>query len=230
MSNFVTLVLLIAAFGLIGFLIYKTRRGARRSPMMPSDSANARVARPGPSVTQADELEARTWEAAIAAADAGRSDEAVASFRKAIAINPDYYMGHVEPTSAQARACWKIAVAAYIREANANAIGATEEAVPGRCCKCGTDFGKNWAYPFEKLTMGDIVGAQCPACGSYYCRKDIPSGDRYSKTCPSCGGALLTLEDGQASSSMVDDARRRGKYRGHTKEPSFLRRNVDIDY
>lgn len=167
----------------------------------------------------------KLWDTAIAAAESGRRREAIAAFRRAIDMDPNYYVSVIAPSSAQARACWKQAVDEFVREKDAK-IG-TSQAGANLCACCGKDIGTQWHYRFESIVMASSVGGQCPECGRIVCKEDLKFGpDKNYEPCPKCGIALQVLSDGPSYSSMIESARRERRYRGAIKEPSVLGRPV----
>ena len=53
------------------------------------------------------------WTEAIAAAEAGHREDALAAFGRAIESNPDFYISTIRPETQLAMACWNEAVARY---------------------------------------------------------------------------------------------------------------------
>lgn len=170
------------------------------------------------------------WENAIAAADAGEDAAALASFQRAIEMNPDYYVSVIQPASARANGCWKRAVDQYVnrKDAETKAIQAKpSQAAENHCACCGKDLGTRWHYDFESIVLATTIGTQCPDCGRTVCNDDLKFGqDGNYPPCPNCGAKIQVMAEGPAYSSMVEQARRERRYRGAIHEPSTLGRMV----
>jgi ankyrin repeat protein len=93
-------------------------------------------------------------------------------------------------------------------------------AVAAPCCASCSRQVVGWHYEFESVELARRLGEQCPDCGVVLCREH--SSDR----CESCGGETVALLQGAASSSMVDAAKRRGKYGRFIVAPSESSRIV----
>ncbi len=165
------------------------------------------------------------WDRAITLAESGRRAEAVAEFRRAIARNPNFYIREIKPGSAKATACWKEAVDQYVREKEAR-TGASR--VTGtRCAQCDKDIGIHWHYDFESISYGRTVASQCPDCGRILCSNDVTFGpDRNYAPCPHCGVSPVSLFEGPAASSCVEQGQSQRRYVGAIRPPSALGRDI----
>lgn len=97
------------------------------------------------------------------------------------------------------------------------------------CTVCDRDLGSAWHYYFESLSLGDTIGVQCPECKRRVCKEHIESGadeKHLPMACPDCGAECLELQEGPAYSSMVEQARSEGRYRGGIEEPTERGRSV----
>ena len=107
-----------------------------------------------------------------------------------------------------------------------------DTAPENHCVVCDRNLGSGWHYYFESLRLGDTVGAQCRECNRTVCKEHIGSGSGKKHPpmgCPDCGAELLELQEGPAYSSMVEQARSEGRYRGGIKEPTECGRSVVVD-
>ena len=176
--------------------------------------------------TQASEAAAH-WEKAIAAAEAGDNAAAVKAFKCAIKLNSDYYISVIKPEPCRAEICWKRAVDEYTKEKEAKV---QDSSTPeNHCAICGKDLGTQWHYFFESLSLGDTIGTQCPDCNRTVCKEHMgPASDGKNprSPCAKCGGKVLELQEGPASSSMVETAQSERRYRGGIKHPSAFGRTV----
>lgn len=198
--------------GAVGMLI----EAKKRSQTLPQASSALE------SIT-ADDL----WEKAIITADDGQDSAAVAYFKRAIEANPDYYISVIQPASPRAKACWELAVDGYIKHKQAQAFN--NSVTDNNCVVCGKNFGLQWHYYFESLSLGKTIGAKCPECNRTVCMDHIeygPDGKYPPNPCPDCGGKILELQEGPATSSMVEKARSERRYRGAIKEPAKTDRSV----
>ena len=90
------------------------------------------------------------------------------------------------------------------------------------CVTCSTVF-QDWRYGFESIVYGDQLGWQCSNCGQAFCMEHAPSTFRNPGDTCSCGGWVTTLEEGPADASLLDGARRDGKYGRHLHPPGLQR-------
>jgi len=101
---------------------------------------------------------------------------------------------------------------------------ASKPATSLQCVSCSRVIG-DFHYGFESMAIARFLGYQCASCGRVWCaehaQSDIP---KPKNKCPQCGGQIVSLEEGPAYSSMVEGAKRDGKYTVHFRPPDANRR------
>ena len=90
------------------------------------------------------------------------------------------------------------------------------------CETCSKQI-QDFHYDFESIIFSDLLGQRCSDCDRVTCWTHRWSDGVPGERC-SCGGRVVVLMEGPALSSMVDAAKRDGKYGGNIRPPDATRR------
>jgi hypothetical protein len=149
----------------------------------------------------------------------------LAKLKMLVESRPDSLQGEILPKSSEAQK----AVSSPSPEP-APLGGPPQSPLPEQlqCVTCSKPL-QDWHYDFENITMRRSLGWRCSncGCGQAYCAEHSPNTFRKPGDLCTCGGWVANIQEGPASSSMVESASRDGKYGAHLRPPGSARPVVE---